>query len=106
MPTPPEYNENLGLESSLGIVDYFMWNVTSDPTNIFYGANFVNYVGKVSDKIIMSRPSNGVGYDSFIFGRYFDIVLEGASAADNVTLAAIDAISKLPENSTAITLAH
>ena len=97
MPTPPEFDAQLGA-SGLGIVDYFMWNVTSDPTNIFYGASFKNYVGKVDSKAIMVRPSNGVGYDSFILGQYFDVVLDGASAADNVTLAAIAAISRLPEN--------
>ncbi|MBR2929724.1 MAG: leucine-rich repeat protein [Clostridia bacterium] len=98
LPTPPEYNENLGA-SGLGIVDYFMWNVTSDPTNFYYGANFIDYVGKVSDKAIMIKPVNGVGYDSFILSQYFDVVLEGANAADDDTLAFIDAMNKLPDTS-------
>ncbi len=105
MPTLPEYDTELGI-NGLGIIKYFMWNVTSDPTNAFYGANFVDYVGKVDDKVVMVRPRNGVGYDSFILGQYFDVVLEGASAADDVTLAAISAINKIPANSSNITLAH
>ncbi len=106
MPILPEYNKDLGISGSLGIINYFMWNVTSDPTNIFYGANFIDYVGKVQNKAIMVMPSNGVGYDSFIFNQYFDVKLKGASAADDTTLAAIKLISKIPENSGSITLAH
>jgi hypothetical protein len=74
-----------------------MWNVTSWPTNVYYGANFIDYVGCVDNKILMIRPSNGNNYDSFIFGQYFDTVVDGAPAADEVTLAAIEAIKKLPE---------
>jgi len=96
MPTDPKYDTELGV-SGLGIVDFFMWNVTGDPTNIFYGASFVDYVGKVSNKLIMIRPSNGVGYDSFIFEQYFNLILEGKNAADDTTLAAIAAINKLPD---------
>ncbi len=105
MPTLPEFDDRLGAEG-LGIVDFFMWNVTADPTNVYYGANFKDYIGKIDDKILMVRPKNGVGYNSFIFDQYFDLALEGAAAADNVTLAAIEAISKLPENSNNITLSH
>ena len=105
MPTLPEYDDELGIKG-LGIIKYFMWNVTGDPTNAFYGANFINYVGKVDNKIVMVKPKNGVGYDSFILGQYFDVILDGASAADDITLAAIAAIGKLPENSSSITLAH
>ena len=83
--------------SGLGLVPYYMWNVTSQPASIFYGANFVDYVGEVEQKITMIRPSNGKYYDSFIFSQYFDTVLNGASAADDVTLNAIDLIQKLPE---------
>ncbi len=95
LPTLPEYDTDLG-GTGLGIIDYFMWNVGGDKTNIFYGANFKNYVGKVDNKIIMIKPVNGVHYDSFIFSQYFDTVFEGANAADNNTLAAIDAINRLP----------
>lgn len=95
LPTPPEYDTALG-GTGLGIIDYFMWNVGGDQTNIFYGANFKNYVGKVDNKIIMISPVNGVHYDSFIFSQYFDTFFEGANAADDNTLSAIDAINRLP----------
>ena len=87
-------------EGGLGIVPYFMWNVTSWPTNVYYGANFVDYVGCVDNKILMIRPSNGKNYNSFIFGQYFDTVVDGAPAADEITLEAIEAIKKIPEKVT------
>ena len=89
-----------------GIIPYFMWNVTSLPGNFFYGANFVDYVGYVEDKITMIRPSNGKYYDSFILGQYFDMTVDGASAPDSITLGAIEAIKGLPTNAKEITLAH
>ena len=88
------------------IIPYFMWNVTSLPGNFFYGANFVDYVGKVEEKITMISPVNGKNYDSFIMNQYFALTVEGAAAADDATLAAIDAINKLPTNVSDITLAH
>ena len=87
-------------EYGLGIVPYFMWNATSLPNNVYYGANFVDYIGTIENKPIMIRPSNGRNYNSFIFGQYFDTVIDGAVAADDATLAAIDAINKIPENLT------
>jgi hypothetical protein len=45
----------------------------------------------------MIRPANGKQYDSFIWGQYFATVVNGAAAADEVTLAAIAAIDALPE---------
>ena len=85
------------LYDGLGIVDYFVWNVNSDPTSSFFGANFKDYVGKVENKAVMVKPVNGVGYDSFILTHYFDVVIEGGAAADDTTLAAIDAINRLPD---------
>ncbi len=66
-------------------------------SNVFYGANFVDYVGSVEDKLTMVRPVNGEGYDSYIYGQYFDMAIDGAQAADKTTLAAINAIKALPE---------
>ena len=88
-----------------GIIPFYMWNVTSLPTNFFYGANFVDYVGFVDSNVAMIRPSNGKNYDSFIMQKYFNLTIDGATAADSVTLAAIEAILKLPTNSKDITLA-
>ena len=92
----------------LGIVPFFIWNATSNPTNTFYGANFVDYVGLVgmngdkgfeSDvKLTMVRPTNGVGYDTFIFSNYFDVIINAQAAAEEATLAAIEAISLIPDS--------
>ena len=88
------------------IIPYFMWNVTSMPNNFFYGANFIDYVGNVKNKITMISPVNGKNYDSFIMDQYFGLNIVGAAAADDTTLAAIEAINKLPANASDITLAH
>jgi len=90
----------------LGITDYFMWNATSLPTNVYYGASFVDYIGHVDNKITMVRPVNGKNYGSFIFSQYFNTVLNGAAAADKTTLAAIDAIGLIPTNAKDIKLEH
>ncbi len=81
----------------LGVVPYFMWNATDTPQNVYYGANFVDYIGLADGNLVMIRPSNGQQYDSFIFGQYFSTVIDGAAAADDITLAAIAAIDRLPE---------
>ena len=101
-----DYYGNPIVYEGQGIVPYFMWNVTSLPGNFFYGANFVDYVGKVENKITMIRPSNGKYYDSFILDQYFDLTIDGATAADDITLAAIETIKSLPTNTKEITLAH
>ena len=87
----------------LGIVPYFMWNATDTPSVIYYGANFANYVGRVDQTIVMVQPVNGLHYDSFIYGKYFALSVDGAAAADATTLAAIAAINALPDS---ITLAQ
>lgn len=81
----------------LGIVPYFMWNAVETPTCVYYGANFMDYIGHIDTKITMIRPVNGQNYDSFIFSQYFDSAVSGAAAADNATQKAIDAIDRLPE---------
>ena len=81
----------------LGITEYFMYNVASLPTNVYYGANFVDYVGKVENKLIMVRPANGKNYDSFIWQMYFNVTVDGDIAPDDLTLSVISAINNLPE---------
>ena len=84
--------------NGMGLIPYFMWNATDNLySNVFYGANFVDYVGYVTDKLIMVSPANGQNYDSYIFDQYFDLRIAGATAADDVTLAAIEAINRIPE---------
>jgi hypothetical protein len=82
----------------MNLVPYFMWNVTGGMySNVFYGANFVDYVGYVTDKLMLVHPVNGQHYDSFIMNQYFDLTVAGAAAADDITLAAIEAINEIPE---------
>ena len=82
----------------MGMLPYFMWNATGGMySNVYYGANFVDYVGYVETKLMLVYPTNGQYYDTYIMGQYFDRALEGAAAADDVTLAAIQAINNIPE---------
>ncbi len=81
-----------------GILPYYMWNVTDGLYfDVFYGANFVDYVGYVDNKLTMVRPVNGVGYDTYIYNHYFDLRIDGAAGADDTTLEAIAAINAIPE---------
>ncbi len=81
-----------------GQIPYFMWNATGGLySNIFYGANFLDYVGYVEDKILMVRPSNGQQYETYMFGQYFNLVVDGSAAMDDATLGFVAAMNKLPE---------
>ena len=80
-----------------GLIPYFMWNVSGGMySNVFYGANFVDYVGYVENKLTMVKPVNGQNYETYITGMYFDAVVDGAAGADSATLLAISLIEKLP----------
>ena len=82
----------------MGLLPYYMWNSTDGLySNVFYGANFVDYVGYVDNKLTMVRPVNGQNYNSFIMNQYFDLTINGAAGADDITLAAIAAINAIPE---------
>ena len=97
------YVDNLGNPVSvtgIGIIPYYMLSADSSPTNIFYGASFVDYIGHIENKIAMARPVNARGYDTFIFGQYFGTVVDGGAVKDATTAAAIEAISKLPDKIT------
>lgn len=99
--TYTDYNGNEVAINGMGLVPYFMWNATGSMySNIFYGANFVDYVGYVEEKLIMVHPVNGVGYDSYICDMYFDYRIEGPAAPDKITVAAINAIKLIPERVT------
>lgn len=88
-------SQNTVIKTGLGISPYYMWGITSRSSNYFYGASFVDYIGKGNKDIEMVRPVNGVGYDSFIYSQYFTDVQDGAAAPDEVTTLAIEAIEKL-----------
>ncbi len=99
--TYTDYDGNEVAINGLGIVPFFMWNVTGEMySNIFYGATFVDYVGKVENKLTMVRPVNGVGYDSFICNQYFDLTIDGPAAPNDVAVDAINAIKAIPERVT------
>ncbi len=82
----------------LGIRDYRHLSLFA--SNFFFGANFKDYIGHIENKLTMIRPINGKNYDTFIFDQYFDLVIDGALAASDVTLEAIEAINKIPERVT------
>ena len=99
--TYTDYDGNEVQINGLGIVPFFMWNATGEMySNVFYGATFVDYVGKVEDKLTMVRPINGVGYDSFICNQYFDMVIDGPAAPDDAAVDAINAIKAIPKKVT------
>ena len=90
--------------NGMGLLPYYMWNATDGMySSVFYGANFVDYVGYVEEKLIMVRPSNGEQYDSFVLGQYFDVTIDGAKAPDDNAVAAINAIKAIPEK---VTFSH
>ena len=88
----------------LGIVDFYMWNMWDSAngipvySNFFYGANFIDHIGRIDNPIILVRPVNGENYDSLVMGQYFNLIINGAAAADDITLEAIKAINAIPEN--------
>ncbi len=78
------------------LVPYFMWNATGGMySNVFYGATFTDYVGYVEDKLTLVRPVNGQNYDSFIWQQYFGLTIDGPTAPDAATMAAIRAIQAI-----------
>ncbi len=93
-----ESNEEVKIShDGLGLVPYYMWNISSGKyNNVYYGANFVDYIGHTSGELVMIAPSNGVGYDSFIYTQYFGDTVGGDVAADDTTMQAIAAIDRLP----------
>ncbi|MBR6677092.1 MAG: leucine-rich repeat protein, partial [Clostridia bacterium] len=84
----------------LEIIPYYMWTATGMYSNAFYGANFVDYVGHLEEKLLMVHPVNGVSYDSFVCQQYFDLALDGPAAPDESAVAAIDAINAIPKSLT------
>jgi len=93
-------NGRVVIIKGIEVVPYYMWNVSSTgyPT-VYYGANFKNHIGHIKDneKLLMIRPSNGNYYETFIYGQYFNTVLDGTAAPDDTTIDAIDKINSLPE---------
>ena len=88
------------LYGGLGITDYYMWNVVSGISNYYYGATFVNYIGKIEKDMTMVKPANGKGYDTLIFSLYFGRITEGSNALTSDTIEVIGLIGALPSNLT------
>ncbi len=104
---PAYVNENnlpipgmMGDYQGLGISDYYMWNVTSGHNNFYFGANFVDYIGRVDTGLVMVYPSNGNNYNSMILDQYFATKIQGKSAPLESTLKVIDMINALPKSIT------
>ena len=84
--------------TGLGIIPYFTWYAEQMPTTCFFGASFIDYIGYLNGKqIAMIKPVNGKNYESFVMGQYFSTAIEGATTPEAATLAAIEAISKIPD---------
>lgn len=99
--TYTDYSGNEVAITGMGLIPYFMWNVTGGLYhNVLYGANFVDYVGYVENKLTLVRPVNGKHYDSFIMNQYFDVRIDGQQAPDVAAAAAIHAIKQIPERVT------
>ncbi len=93
-----DYEGNIITQTGLGIVPFYMWNVSDGKySNVYYGASFVNRIGHGNPELIMIRPSNGQYYETFIYSQYFTMIIDGAVAMDDITLEAIEAINSLPE---------
>ena len=93
-----EFTGNI-VKVGIGIVPYYMWNATNYAyVDQYYGANFMDYIGHIDRELIMIRPVNGQHYETFIYGQYFGTVIDGLVAADDTTLAAIEAIANLPKS--------
>lgn len=69
-------------------------------TSFYYGANFVNHIGQIENKLVMVKPANGQNFDTFIFSQYFATTVDGSNAADETTVAVIALIDALPEKIT------
>ena len=98
LPMTGQMSDGMGnLFEGLGITKYFMWNITSNFNNFYFGATFVDYIGHLETKLVMVKPSNGSGYNTFIFDQYFGTVAQGAVAAMQSTLDVMAKIAALPE---------
>ena len=93
-----DYEGNIITLNGLGIVPYYMWNVSDGKySNAYYGANFVNQIGHGKPNLVMVKPVNGKFYNTFIYSQYFTVLNDGKEAAEEATLEAIEAINNLPQ---------
>ena len=94
-----DYSGKTFVLKGLEVVPYYMWNISDTKySNVYYGASFVDYIGHNEGGLVMIRPSNGLNYETFIYGQYFGTVIDGAAAMDDTTVDALKAIQRLPES--------
>ncbi|MBQ8429566.1 MAG: leucine-rich repeat protein [Clostridia bacterium] len=95
------FTGRLSTYEGLGISKYYMWNVTSNYTNFYFGASFVDYIGhENAGKLLMVKPANGKNYDSFIFSQYFSASVNGSNAMMEATIKVVAMINALPNTVT------
>lgn len=78
-----------------------------DPAiNSYYYSNFntlfvyyIDMVGKTSE-LIINRPSNGVGYDNFVYSRYFGVKNATEIVKDDTTRGFIEIMDSFVDDST------
>lgn len=83
---------------ALGVVPFYSWS-WSNFTNYFYGGNFIDLIGESVHKLVTLvcvRPTNGTGYENFIWDQYFDVRVTGVASPDMTTVKAIAAINAIP----------
>ena len=91
-----DYEGNLITIHGLEILPFNMIEPYIYYSNAYYGANFVGNIGHYTPSLVMIAPSNGNYYDTFIMSQYFEMGVEGAVAADDITVSAIEAILAMP----------
>lgn len=63
----------------------------------YYYANFYDYVGLFEEDLTMTYPSNGTGYDSWIYRNYFTTRTPSLAVADDATNKAILALDSIKD---------
>ena len=63
----------------------------------YYYSNFYDYVGLFEEDLTMTYPSNGSGYDSWIYRNYFTTRTPSLAVADDATNKAIIALDSIKD---------
>ncbi len=93
-------------ESAEAIMNEYFQDFYNPVINAYFYANFntlfVNYiemVGKTSDMII-NRPTNGLGYDNYVYSRYFGTVNLTGIVMDDTTRGFLEAMDSFVSDAT------
>ena len=63
----------------------------------YFYSNFYDYVGLFNEDLTMTYPSNGHGYDSWIYRNYFTVRTPSLAVADDATNKAIAALNSIKD---------